>query len=196
MTVRQRILKLVYPLWMVYARLTGKSATSGNPQGLEPLESFYSLAATLNDGTQLSFSSLRGKKVLIVNTASDCGYTNQYEDLQALHQRFENELTVIAFPSNDFKEQEKGSDTDIAAFCKINYGVSFPLARKSRVKGSGQNAVFQWLSDKTRNGWNGQQPIWNFSKYLVSEEGVLLRYFDPAVSPLSEEVIKMIDDKG
>jgi glutathione peroxidase len=188
-------LKLIYPLWMVYARLTGRSATRGNTRGVEPRSSFYALEATLNDGSKLAFSSLRGKKVLLVNTASDCGYTNQYEELQELHQRFAGVLTIIAFPANDFKEQEKGSDADIAAFCKLNYGVTFPVARKSIVKGDERNEVFRWLSDSKLNGWNDRQPAWNFSKYLVSEAGVLLRYFDPAVSPLGEEVVRFIDNK-
>jgi glutathione peroxidase len=101
---------------------------------------------------------------------------------------------VIGFPANDFKEQEKGNDHDIAAFCKINYGVTFPLAAKSSVvRGKQQNEIFKWLSDKKLNGWNDQQPTWNFSKYLVDENGVLTNYFDPAVSPASEEIKNAIN---
>jgi glutathione peroxidase len=196
MTLRQRLLKIIYPLWMVYARLTGKNISRGNPRGVEGGRSFYELETVLNDGSTLSFSSLRGKKVLLVNTASDCGYTNQYEALQELYNRFEGALTIVAFPANDFKEQEKGDDAEIAAFCKLNYGISFPLARKSIVKGNERNEVFRWLSDKQLNGWNDQQPTWNFSKYLVSEDGRLLRYFDPAISPLSEDMLQLIDDKA
>ena len=128
---------------------------------------------------------------MIVNTASNCGYTNQYAELQKLYEHSREDLTIIAFPANDFKEQEKGSNEEIAQFCKINYGVSFPLAKKSSVvKGANQNKVFEWLTHKELNGWNDKQPSWNFSKYLIDEEGNLTHYFDPAVSPLSEQVVR------
>ena len=163
-----------------------------NKSRIAPPESFYDLAATLNNSSPLDFSELKGKKVLLVNTASNCGYTNQYEALQELHEKFRNELLVIGFPANDFKEQEIGNDEEIASFCKLNYGVTFPLAKKSSVVGDDKNEVFRWLSDKNRNGWNDQQPTWNFSKYLVSEDGMLLNYFDPGISPTSAEVINAI----
>jgi glutathione peroxidase len=131
--------------------------------------------------------------VLLVNTASNCGFTNQYDDLQKLHEQFPNELVILGFPANDFKEQEKGNDEEIAQFCKINFGVTFQLMKKSSVvKAPDQNEVFRWLTDSTKNGWNSKQPSWNFSKYLINEEGVLINYFDPSVSPLSEEVISEI----
>jgi glutathione peroxidase len=130
----------------------------------------------------------------LVNTASNCGYTNQYEELQQLYEQYNNRLVILGFPSNDFKEQEKGNDDEIARFCKINYGVTFPLMKKSVViKGAGQNPVFQWLSDAAQNGWNTKTPSWNFSKYLVNESGMLTHYFDPAISPLSKEVLAAIN---
>lgn len=140
----------------------------------------------------MQFASLKGKKVLLVNTASDCGYTNQYEDLQKLYEQSNGKLMIIAFPANDFKEQEKGDDSQIAAFCKINFGVTFPVAKKSSVKGHNKNNVFDWLSDKNKNGWNNKQPSWNFSKYLVDERGVLTHYFDPAISPDSKEIMEAL----
>ncbi len=164
-----------------------------NKKNIQPFQSFYSLSARLNNGALLSFDSLRGRKLLLVNTASDCGYTNQYSDLQKLYEAHHDKLTVIAFPANNFQQQEKGSDEEIGNFCKINFGVTFPIALKSSVvKGSDQQKVFQWLTDKTKNGWNNKPPSWNFSKYLISEEGALMNYFDPAISPLSEEVLKAI----
>jgi len=103
-------------------------------------------------------------------------------------------LVIIGFPANDFKEQEKGDDEEIAAFCKINYGVTFPLAKKSSViSGPSQNIIFHWLSHAKENGWLNRQPTWNFSKYLVNEEGVLTHYFDPGVSPLSDDVLKAVE---
>jgi len=195
MTARQTVLKAIYPLWMFLSRLFGKrSKVLVNKKHIQPPQSFYSLTAQLNNGALLSFNSLKGKKLLLVNTASDCGYTNQYDDLQKLYDAYQDKLTVIAFPANDFKQQEKGSDEEINNFCKINFGVTFPIALKGPVvKGGNQQKVFQWLTDKTKNGWNNKPPSWNFSKYLVSEEGVLMNYFDPAVSPLSEEVKKAIE---
>jgi len=108
---------------------------------MTPPESFYELETSLNNGTQLKFSELKGKKVLLVNTASNCGYTNQYEALQQLHEQFREKLVVIGFPANDFKEQEKGSDDEIATFCQVNFGVTFPLAKKSTVIGDQKNEV-------------------------------------------------------
>jgi glutathione peroxidase len=197
MTARQRILSIIYPLWMYFTKLAGKrNSTYKNNSYMSPSISFYDLAITLNNGNQLKFSELKGKKVLIVNTASDCGYTNQYEDLQKLYEQHHDRLVVIGFPANDFKEQEKGSDEEIAAFCKLNYGVTFPLAKKTSVAGIEKNEVFSWLSDKNKNGWNEQEPVWNFSKYLVSEEGTLLQYFDPGISPTAEEILRLINDKS
>ena len=165
-----------------------------NKKNIQPFQSFYSLSVRLNNGALLSFDSLKGRKLLLVNTASDCGYTHQYSDLQKLYEEHHGKLTVVAFPANDFQKQEKGSDEEIGNFCKTNYAVTFPIALKSSVvKGNDQQEVFQWLTDKAKNGWNSQSPSWNFSKYLVNEKGVLTNYFDPAVSPLSEEVLKAIE---
>ena len=165
MTYRQKVLKAVYPLWMWWGKVRGKNKTELVNKEKQPKVSFYSLKANLSDGSELDFSTLRGKKVLIVNTASDCGYTNQYEDLQKLYEQNKDRLQVVAFPANDFKEQEKGNDEEIAKFCKENFGITFPLAKKSTVVRSvEQNPVFQWLTDSAKNGWNNKQPSWNFSK--------------------------------
>jgi glutathione peroxidase len=195
MSYRQKLLKAVYPAFMWYNKMTGKkSKVMSNTTTINPPQSIYTLSSELNTGNRLSFDSLKGKKLLIVNTASNCGYTNQYADLEKLYEKYKDKLLVIGFPANDFKEQEKGTDEEIATFCKLNYGVTFPLVKKSTVvKGSQQNEVFKWLTDAGKNGWNEQQPTWNFSKYLVDENGRLIRYFDPAVSPLSDEVIKAIE---
>lgn len=159
------------------------------------MQSFYNLTVQLNNGQELKLEAARGKKVLLVNTASNCGYTAQYDELQQLHGKFGDKLMIIGFPANDFGEQEKGNDNQIAEFCRVNFGVTFPIARKSTVvKGDDQNDVFNWLTDKERNGWNTQPPTWNFSKYLVDEQGTLTHYFDPAVSPVSDQVVKAIEE--
>ena len=158
-------------------------------------QSIYNLEAVLNNQQLLKFEALKGKKVLLVNTASNCGYTPQYAELQKLHQQYKNKLMIIGFPANDFKEQEKGSDDEIARFCQVNYGVDFPIAKKSTVVASAyQNPVFKWLTHKDLNGWNDQQPVWNFSKYLINEKGQLTHVFKPSVSPLSKEVIEAIEN--
>jgi len=195
MTYRQKVLKAIYPAWMWYNRMTGKKTkVLSNDKTVASAQSLYNLSVPLNTGDTLRLDSLRGKKILIVNTASNCGYTNQYEDLEKLYEKYKGKLAVIGFPANDFKEQEKGTDAEIAQFCKANYGISFPLAKKSTViKGGQQNEIFKWLTDKSKNGWNDQQPSWNFSKYLINEKGELVKYFDPAVSPFSDEVIKAIE---
>jgi glutathione peroxidase len=192
MTYRQKVLKAVYPAWMWFAKLTGKNAKELSGSTQAPV-SFYSLKGTLNDTAVLDFSTLKGKKVLLVNTASNCGYTDQYGDLQKLAEDYTGKLIVIGFPANDFKEQEKGTDEEIGKFCKLNYGVTFPLMKKSTViKSPEQNSVFQWLTDSTKNGWNNKPPSWNFTKYLVDEEGKLINYFGPSISPVSNDVLDAI----
>jgi len=194
MTGRQKILKAVYPFLLWATNLKNKNNKMlVNEKNIQPLQSLYGLKVPLNNGDSLSLSSLKGKKILFVNTASDCGYTPQYNDLEALYEANKDRLVVIGFPANDFGEQEKDDDDKIAHFCKVNFGVTFPLAKKSTViKSPGQNDIFKWLSDAKLNGWNDQQPKWNFSKYLVNENGVLLGYFDSSVSPDSEEVRKAL----
>ncbi|HTQ64734.1 MAG TPA: glutathione peroxidase [Puia sp.] len=194
MTGRQKLLKAFYPVLMGAGKLFGsKQKIKMNKSESIPPVSFYSLKALANNGTDISFDQFKGKKVLLVNTASDCGFTPQYDDLQRLYDQQKDKLVIIGFPANDFGEQEKGNDEEIASFCKINYGVSFPLAKKSIVlKGPEQNKVFEWLSNKKENGWNDQEPTWNFSKYLINEKGELTHYFDPSVSPMSKEVLEAI----
>lgn len=195
MTGRQKVLKALYPVFIGFTKLIGKNMkTITNEKQVQPKQAIYDLSVVLNNGDTLPLSNFKGKKVLLVNTASDCGYTNQYETLQQLSQEFKDKVVVIGFPANDFQEQEKGDDTAIAQFCKINYGVTFPLVKKSTViPSSDQNPVYQWLTNKAQNGWNEQAPVWNFSKYLINEQGILTHYFDPSISPMSPEVVKAIE---
>lgn len=185
LSLRQKVLKIVYLLFVRSKQKLTKQQAIHNEKLITPSVPFHSLSVLLGNGKELPFEKLRGKKVLLVNTASNCGYTPQYTELQKLYQHSKEDLEIIAFPANDFKEQEKGSDDDIAAFCSRNYGVSFPIAKKSVViKNEKQHPVFQWLTNKKLNGWNEALPSWNFSKYLVSEDGILTHYFAPSVSPL------------
>jgi glutathione peroxidase len=190
MTFKQKILKGVYPLLMKLNKLMGThSKVLEYKKKSIPPQSFFELGFLLNNDTVISFSQYKGKKILLVNTASDCGYTKQYADLEKLFNNYKGKLIVIGFPANDFGQQEKGTDEEIAQFCKINYGVTFGLAKKSVVINSpDQNPVFQWLTDPAKNGWCSQQPTWNFSKYLVNEAGMLTHYFDPSLHPTGDRI--------
>ena len=126
--------------------------------------------------------------LLVVNTASKCGYTPQYEGLEKLYRRYgERGLVVLGFPSDDFGGQEPGSNRDIANFCEVNYGVSFPMFEKVTVKGPGKAPVYQWLTDPAKNGWNEQEPLWNFCKYVINEKGELTHFFPSKTLPESPE---------
>lgn len=191
MTIRQIILKSVYPFFQTINRLVnGKGVIRADKNVIKPTNhSFYSLMAVLSNGTDFDFSTLAGKKVLLVNVASDCGFTPQYTELEKLYQLHKDKLVILGFPSNNFKGQEPGDNQDIEQFCRTSYGVSFPLFEKISVLEPGQHQVFQWLSKKSMNGWNGQVPTWNFCKFLVDENGILQSVFQPHVSPLSSEII-------
>lgn len=193
MTPKQKIIKTAYPLISRINKAFGsdKKITS-NTQLIQPPVSFYDLTVQLNDGTELPLSTMKGKKILLVNTASNCGYTGQYEGLQKLYEENKDNLVIIGFPANDFKEQEKGTDDEIASFCKVNYGVTFPLAKKAHVIGDNRQPVYNWLTKASHNGWNEQVPGWNFSKYLVDEKGRLTHYFETSVEPTSKEVLEAI----
>lgn len=178
----------MYPFLVTIRKITGRTIIENtrHQMGVVP---FHSLSVQLNNGQPYDFKNLQGKKILLVNTASDCGFTQQYAALQTLYQKSGGQLVIIGFPANDFKEQEKGSDEEILLFCEKNFGVTFPLAKKSKViKSENQHPVFNWLTHKNMNGWNDKQPSWNFSKYLVNEEGMLTHYFDASISPLSRDV--------
>lgn len=192
-TLKQKVLRKMYPM----IRKMGKKGKNGtvlfNEEKTAPSSSFYELKAHLSTNKELPFSNYKGKKVILVNTASNCGYTGQYSELQSLHERFGDTLQIIAFPANDFAEQEKSNDSEIAQFCQLNYGVTFPIAVKGVViKNTQQQQIFKWLTDKNLNGWNEHAPDWNFGKYIIDEKGILTHYFGPSVSPLQDEFLNAL----
>ena len=174
--------------------LIGLTAKKSNDpiQQSKAVASFYDLKATSIDGKDINFEQFKGKKVLIVNTASACGYTYQYEGLQKLHDLYGEDVAVLGFPANDFMFQERGSDSDIADFCEKNYGVTFQMFSKITTRGKNQSPIYTWLTNKDLNGWNEKKPTWNFCKYLVNEDGDLVAFFDKSIKPLSKEITGLL----
>lgn len=144
------------------------------------------------DGSTIDFSQFKGKKILIVNTASECGYTPQYKDLEALYEKYKDKLVIVGFPANNFGGQEPGSNADIKTFCQKNYGVSFPMAAKISVKGEDMAPIYKWLTTKSENGVMDASVSWNFNKFLIDENGKLVAYFPSKTEPMSEELVSKL----
>ncbi len=170
----------------ILSLLFGKAIAQTAP--VTPPVDFYSLTFKSINGEDINFSDFKGKKVLIVNTASKCGYTPQFKDLEELSKAYKDKLVVIGFPSNDFASQDPGTNKEIEEFCQVNYGVTFLMMEKSVVKGKDKNKVFQWLTEKSENGWNEKEPVWNFCKYLIDEQGRLIAYYTSKTKPLSQDI--------
>lgn len=169
----------------IYSRPDDVNATFKGP-------SFYDFKMKSITGEEIPFDQYKGKKVLVVNVASKCGYTPQYEDLQKLHEQFGDKVTILGFPANNFMNQEPGTNEEIAEFCKTNYGVTFQMFEKISVKGKDMAPLYEWLSTKELNGWNDKSPRWNFCKYLIDENGALVEYYTTGVNPMSDEIIQAI----
>lgn len=167
---------------------------SNNGNNEKPIENFYDFKTNTLEGEEFDFSQLKGKKIMIVNTASKCGYTYQYKELEELYTKHKDQgFTIIGFPANNFGFQEPGSDEKIADFCEKNYGVSFPMMSKSDVKGKSKNALYAWLSSKEQNGKQDAKVSWNFNKFLVNEKGEWVAHFGSKTSPLDAEIISFIE---
>ncbi|MGC1244388.1 MAG: glutathione peroxidase [Chryseosolibacter sp.] len=149
--------------------------------------SIYEFTVNGIDGQPVDFERYRGKNLLIVNTASKCGYTPQYESLENLHKNYSDRVVVLGFPANNFLWQEPGSNSDIAAFCQKNFGVTFQMFEKISVKGKDQHPLYRWLAAKS-----GKKPSWNFCKYLVDKNGQVAGFFGPKIDPLDETIIHKI----
>ena len=146
-------------------------------------------------GNEFDFATLKGKKILIVNTASKCGLTPQYKDLEAIYKKFKmNNFVIIGFPANNFGKQEPGTDEEIEGFCQMNYGVTFKMMSKISVKGSDMNDVYQFLTQKSKNGLQDSEVEWNFQKYLINSKGILEKVIAPQVLPTDESIVGWIRD--
>jgi glutathione peroxidase len=165
--------------------LTGFAQTSG----------FYDFKVKTLEGQDFDFASLKGKKVMIVNTASKCGYTPQYKDLEDVYEKYRSDLVIIGFPANNFLNQEPGTATDIRKFCTENYGVTFPMMEKISVRGNDMSPLYKWLTSKDRNGVMDSEVKWNFQKYLIDENGKLVDVIYSKDKPSSEKIIAWISSK-
>tara|TARA_R110001592_G_scaffold99522_3_gene283527 strand:+ start:1387 stop:1929 length:543 start_codon:yes stop_codon:yes gene_type:complete len=158
-------------------------------------ESIHQFKVTDLYGKEFDFSSLKGKKLMVVNTASECGLTPQYEQLQSVYEKYKDQnFVIVGFPANNFGAQEPGSDEEIATFCKKNYGVSFPMMSKISVKGDDMHKVYQFLTQKSKNGIEDSKVLWNFQKYLIDENGYLVKVLHPKTLVTEDDVIKWIEE--
>lgn len=144
------------------------------------------------EGDTIDFASFKGKKILVVNTASKCGYTPQYEALEKVYEKYKDKLVIVGFPANNFGGEEPGNNSDIKEFCQRNYGVKFPMAAKISVKGDDVAPIYKWLTSKSENGVLDAEIKWNFNKFLLDENGKMIAYFPSKVTPDSEEILKYL----
>jgi glutathione peroxidase len=188
--------QFIYPLRKQLNRFfnTGTVLTNKNSR-MSPQKTIYDFTITGIDGNEIDLHRFKGKKMLLVNTASECGFTPQYASLQKLHELYKEKLVVIGFPSNNFGAQEPGDEKEILSFCERNYGVTFPLTEKIDVTGANQHPLFKWLTKKELNGWNEKDPNWNFCKYLVDENGVLINFFSHKMDPQDLQIISRIEQQ-
>ena len=165
-----------------------------SPFGLMAQNSFYDFVVKDINGNDFKFEDLKGKKVLVVNTASKCGFTPQYAGLQELYEKYRDKgLVIVGFPANNFANQEPGTESEIQDFCTSNYGVSFPMMGKISVKGDDIHPLYQWLTEKEKNGIEDSKVKWNFQKYLIDEDGQLLAHFSSRTKPMDEEILRYLD---
>jgi len=194
--MKKTLLLLCFPLVFLalncHAQNNGTAATKN--QETMKKENIYQFKVHDLEGNVFDFSSLKGKKILIVNTASKCGFTPQYKDLQAIYDKYKDKnFVVVGFPANNFKNQEPGNNFEIATFCEQNYGVTFPMMEKISVKGEDMSPIYQFLTKKSKNGLQDSEVMWNFQKYLINEKGELEKVIAPKVVPTNEEIISWIE---
>jgi len=163
----------------------------------QKISSIHSLKVKDLSGNEFDFSKLKGKKIMIVNTASKCGLTPQYEQLEELYKKYKNQkFVIVGFPANDFMSQEPGTNAEIGEFCKKNYGVTFPIMDKVVVKGKNKCEVYKFLTEKSKNGVEDSSVKWNFQKYLLDENGFLIKVIPPTTLPNDASIIKWIEGKN
>lgn len=187
------VLSLASLLFFACGKRVDNSKAIAKGEGVSIYSQNFEL--TTLTGAAFDLQALKGKKLIIVNTASKCGLTPQYEQLEAIYQKYKDKgLVIIGFPANDFLSQEPGSDTEIASFCKQNYGVSFPMMSKISVKGDEMHPLYQFLTQKAKNGVSDNSVAWNFQKYLIDVNGYVQHVIPPKTAPDSPEIINWINE--
>ena len=187
---------MMYKFLAIAALLISCSSKTTNPgmvannenMNSTGINDIYQFKVVGLEGDMIDFASFKGKKILVVNTASACGYTPQYKELEELYEKFKTKLVIVGFPANNFGAQEPGTNQEIKSFCQKNYGVTFPMAAKVSVKGDDIAPIYQWLTSKEKNGVLDAEIKWNFNKFLLDENGHLIAKFDSKVTPLSTEI--------
>lgn len=175
---------------------TGQTTSAEKTDPVTPSKTIYDFKVTDIKGESFDLATLKGKKVMIVNTASECGLTPQYKQLQSLYDKYKDmNFVIIGFPANNFGAQEPGSNDEIATFCSANYGVSFPMMSKISVKGSDKHPLYQYLTQKSLNGLEDNEVKWNFQKYLINTEGKLVKVVSPQTLPDDASIISWIEEK-
>tara|TARA_R110002073_G_scaffold139232_2_gene289248 strand:- start:25278 stop:25865 length:588 start_codon:yes stop_codon:yes gene_type:complete len=192
-----RKLILILSITLVVASCNNKKPTpvaeNNEETTAQATENLYNFKAKTLTGADFDFASLKGKKVMVVNTASKCGLTPQYKELQALYETYKDQnFVIVGFPANNFMGQEPGSNAEIAEFCEQNYGVSFPMMEKISVKGKDMAPIYHFLTEKSKNGFEDSKVSWNFQKYLINERGEVVKVIDPKTLPTDEVVVNWI----
>jgi len=180
--------------WSCHNQAQKKTNNESSSNQTMSKQNIYQFQVEDLEGNTFDFSSLKGKKILIVNTASECGLTPQYEQLQAIYEKYKDKnLVIVGFPANNFGSQEPGTNQQIASFCQKNYGVTFPMMAKISVKGNDMHAVYQFLTQKAKNGLEDSEVQWNFQKYLINEKGELEKVISPRTLPTDTEIVNWIE---
>lgn len=180
-------MKKITSLILIFSYLTVTAQSN-----LTSIASIYNIQLQGIDGKNIDLNKYKGKKILFVNVASECGFTKQYDGLQELYSTYKDKLVVIGLPCNQFGDQEPGKALEIQTFCRLNFGVNFPLTTKIKVKGKGQHKLYQWLTTKAKNGKKNSSVKWNFQKYLIDENGMFLDVFYSMTKPMSKKITKLI----
>lgn len=187
----KKILSIACGLFL-FMGIQSQAQTTKNKNTMEK-QTIYQFKVEDLSGETFDFASLKGKKIMIVNTASKCGYTPQYKDLEALYKEYKSKgFVIIGFPANNFAQQEPGTNEEIASFCQLNYGVTFPMMNKISVKGDDMDAVYQFLTQKSKNGLEDTEVKWNFQKYLINEKGELVKVYYSKTLPTDPEIVNWI----
>lgn len=182
---------LSVPAWFISCLNSNKVSSQSSSKMINSNStSFHTLKAVSIDGDTISMDQYKGKKIIVLNTASKCGYTPQYADWQAYYEKNKDKVVVLGFPCNQFMSQEPGNAEEIGAFCQKNYGVTFQMFDKIDVKGDNQSPVYKFLTNPDLNGWNSDVPSWNFCKYLIDENGKLTHFFASGITPDSPEFVE------